>query len=198
MCVYTQTDRQRDIYNRSGVVWWLCCFNSMCIYHHHHYYIMMMIWEYFNSVSHTHGRVHIYAHTHTRHSSVLPATTITTTTTTTTSVCCCCSSSSSGRCARSGLYVYVCVYISCARTRYTTHTHTHIYKPFWLIIMMMMRESVNDPSAGSPTETLLRLLLPLNGKVQSTSPPNGGDLTTRLPGLRRGHGSEDFTGPFNR
>ena len=30
--------------------------------------------------------------------------------------------------------------------------------------------SVNDPSAGSPTETLLRLLLPLNGKVQSTSP----------------------------
>lgn len=25
--------------------------------------------------------------------------------------------------------------------------------------------SVNDPSAGSPTETLLRLLLPLNGKV---------------------------------
>src|SRR5258705_8612007 len=29
---------------------------------------------------------------------------------------------------------------------------------------------VNDPSAGSPTETLLRLLLPLNGKVQSASP----------------------------
>lgn len=24
----------------------------------------------------------------------------------------------------------------------------------------------NDPSAGSPTETLLRLLLPLNDKVQ--------------------------------
>jgi hypothetical protein len=29
--------------------------------------------------------------------------------------------------------------------------------------------SVNDPSAGSPTDTLLRLLLPLNDKVQSTS-----------------------------
>ena len=29
--------------------------------------------------------------------------------------------------------------------------------------------SVNDPSAGSPTETLLRLLLPLNDKVYSTS-----------------------------
>ena len=28
---------------------------------------------------------------------------------------------------------------------------------------------VNDPSAGSPTETLLRLLLPLNNKVYITS-----------------------------
>ena len=28
---------------------------------------------------------------------------------------------------------------------------------------------VNDPSAGSPTETLLRLLLPLNDKIYSTS-----------------------------
>jgi hypothetical protein len=27
---------------------------------------------------------------------------------------------------------------------------------------------VNDPSAGSPTETLLRLLLPLNVKVYTT------------------------------
>ena len=29
-------------------------------------------------------------------------------------------------------------------------------------------EHVNDPSAGSPTETLLRLLLPLNNQVRST------------------------------
>ena len=28
---------------------------------------------------------------------------------------------------------------------------------------------VNDPSAGSPTETLLRLLLPLNDQIRSTS-----------------------------
>jgi hypothetical protein len=28
---------------------------------------------------------------------------------------------------------------------------------------------VNDPSAGSPTETLLRLLLPLSDKVHKTS-----------------------------
>src|SRR5260370_41352454 len=32
--------------------------------------------------------------------------------------------------------------------------------------------SVNDPSAGSPTETLLRLLLPLNNPVRSTSQTN--------------------------
>ena len=30
-------------------------------------------------------------------------------------------------------------------------------------------ECVNDPSAGSPTETLLRLLLPLSDKVYETS-----------------------------
>ena len=29
----------------------------------------------------------------------------------------------------------------------------------------VLRQSFNDPSAGSPTETLLRLLLPLNGRV---------------------------------
>jgi hypothetical protein len=31
------------------------------------------------------------------------------------------------------------------------------------------RRSSNDPSAGSPTDTLLRLLLPLNGKVRTAS-----------------------------
>jgi hypothetical protein len=40
---------------------------------------------------------------------------------------------------------------------------------------------VNDPSAGSPTETLLRLLLPLDGKVQSASPKPD---ATQLPGSR--------------
>ena len=50
----------------------------------------------------------------------------------------------------------------------------------------------NDPSAGSPTETLLRLLLPLNDKVQWTSRDvEGGEP---LPSPR----SEHFTGPFNR
>ncbi|EXC10889.1 hypothetical protein L484_002553 [Morus notabilis] len=50
----------------------------------------------------------------------------------------------------------------------------------------------NDPSAGSPTETLLRLLLPLNDKVQWTSR----DVTGSEPPMSPR--SEHFTGPFNR
>ena len=50
----------------------------------------------------------------------------------------------------------------------------------------------NDPSAGSPTETLLRLLLPLNDKVQWTSHNVAGSEPPTSPR------SEHFTGPFNR
>lgn len=50
----------------------------------------------------------------------------------------------------------------------------------------------NDPSAGSPTETLLRLLLPLNDKVQWTSR----DVACSEP--LTSPRSEHFTGPFNR
>lgn len=50
----------------------------------------------------------------------------------------------------------------------------------------------NDPSAGSPTETLLRLLLPLNDKVQWTSHHVAGSGPPTSPQ------SEHFTGPFNR
>ena len=46
----------------------------------------------------------------------------------------------------------------------------------------VLYKNVNDPSAGSPTETLLRLLLPLNGKVQ----PTLSNPATRLPGSREG------------
>jgi hypothetical protein len=45
---------------------------------------------------------------------------------------------------------------------------------------------VNDPSAGSPTETLLRLLLPLSDKVYLTS-------RTEPQGLAQ---SRRFTGPL--
>lgn len=37
----------------------------------------------------------------------------------------------------------------------------------------------NDPSAGSPTDTLLRLLLPLNAKAHGNSPPKRQILTIR-------------------
>ncbi|KZV46564.1 hypothetical protein F511_42179 [Dorcoceras hygrometricum] len=50
----------------------------------------------------------------------------------------------------------------------------------------------NVPSAGSPTETLLRLLLPLNDKVQWTSLYVAG---SEPPTSER---SEHFNGPFNR
>ena len=60
------------------------------------------------------------------------------------------------------------------------------------IIVSMDFYYVNDPSAGSPTETLLRLLLPLNDKVQWTSRDVTGGGPPASPR------SEHFTGPFNR
>ncbi|PHT26121.1 hypothetical protein CQW23_34262 [Capsicum baccatum] len=50
----------------------------------------------------------------------------------------------------------------------------------------------NDPSAGSPTETLLRLLLSLNDKVQWTSCDVAGREPPTSPR------SEHFTGSFKR
>ena len=44
----------------------------------------------------------------------------------------------------------------------------------------------NDPSAGSPTETLLRLLLPLNDQVWSTSQQRGSVAGSPKP-IRRPH-----------
>ena len=53
----------------------------------------------------------------------------------------------------------------------------HISKAFDVLFRVHLRKTIhsvgwiicNDPSAGSPTETFLRLLLPLNDKVQRTS-----------------------------
>ena len=42
---------------------------------------------------------------------------------------------------------------------------TRVYDPHGLRVEGQKRPFVNDPSAGSPTETLLRLLLPLNDQV---------------------------------
>ena len=48
---------------------------------------------------------------------------------------------------------------------------------------------LNDPSAGSPTETLLRLILPLSDKVYETS---------RVRNISARAQSESFTGSLNR
>src|SRR6185369_3365944 len=70
---------------------------------------------------------------------------------------------------------------SLGRTTWMTHSRSVLFKGH-----------DNDPSAGSPTETLLRLLLPLNDKVQWTSRDVGGGEPPPSPR------SEHFTGPFNR
>lgn len=53
--------------------------------------------------------------------------------------------------------------------------------------------SVNDPSAGSPTETLLRLLLPLDSQVRPSS-----QHSARAVGRPRRGRSEGLTKPSNR
>jgi hypothetical protein len=55
--------------------------------------------------------------------------------------------------------------------------HVGMFELVWI--------SVNDPSAGSPTETLLRLLLPLSDLVYTTFPDD-----------RSHRRSEGFTGPL--
>ena len=50
----------------------------------------------------------------------------------------------------------------------------------------LQRSHSNDPSAGSPTETLLRLLLPLNDQVRPTFRPLA-VVANRLGPVRRPH-----------
>ena len=49
----------------------------------------------------------------------------------------------------------------------TPMSRTQVPNSHQILVLELMR--VNDPSAGSPTETLLRLLLPLSDKVHGTS-----------------------------
>ena len=55
------------------------------------------------------------------------------------------------------------------RVRVDAETPRRFRVPTGFMHMGWYGSGVNDPSAGSPTETLLRLLLPLNDKVQATS-----------------------------
>ena len=41
----------------------------------------------------------------------------------------------------------------------------YILCTYYQFKLFICNEHINDPSAGSPTETLLRLLLPLNNRV---------------------------------
>ena len=62
----------------------------------------------------------------------------------------------------------------------------HISKAFDVLFRVHLRKTIhsvgwiicNDPSAGSPTETLLRLLLPLSDKVHETFRRNVQKLST--------------------
>lgn len=58
---------------------------------------------------------------------------------------------------------------------------------------LMLHFLGNDPSAGSPTETLLRLLLPLNDQVWSSFRHH-----RRPHEAIAAHQSEDLTKSFNR
>ena len=49
---------------------------------------------------------------------------------------------------------------------------------------------VNDPSEGSPTETLLRLLLPLNGEIRT-----GSDVGSRSDRFRPPSGFDAVSSP---
>ena len=67
--------------------------------------------------------------------------------------------------------------------------HTHLHPPPTEVDTDKLS---NDPSAGSPTETLLRLHLPLNDKIYTTSPRF--TILWQIANLK----SKVFTGPFNR
>ena len=76
----------------------------------------------------------------------------------------------------------------------------HISKAFDVLFRVHLRKTIhsvgwiicNDPSAGSPTETLLRLLLPLNNKVWTASRSVASGEPNASPQ------SGGLTGSFNR
>nr|CUU97766.1 hypothetical transcript [Hymenolepis microstoma] len=72
--------------------------------------------------------------------------------------------------------------------RLLAHSPAAAHRVMWI-------GTCNDPSAGSPTETLLRLLLPLNDQVWSSSQHR---LDTHLSVEPKWHQSKDLTKPFNR
>lgn len=84
------------------------------------------------------------------------------------------------------------------------HRHHH---PIWFVRAKanVLLYIGNDPSAGSPTETLLRLLLPLNNQVRTSfrqprvpaTAPAEAEFGIRADGYRRRQ-SDALTESFNR
>ena len=62
------------------------------------------------------------------------------------------------------------------------------------VLLRVKNVCINDPSAGSPTETLLRLFLPLNDKVYTAS--RNTERTSIYHTRTLWFQSTGFTGPF--
>ena len=54
---------------------------------------------------------------------------------------------------------------------------------FFLLLNKNKKFVTNDPSAGSPTDTLLRLLLPLNNKIQTSLTKHTAKLVAQSDGV---------------
>ena len=93
------------------------------------------------------------------------------------------------RIPRRGSFCEACAPTSVGNGRHRCHPHPCCSTSSLVVCVVGFD---NDPSAGSPTETLLRLLLPLNDKVQWTSRDVAGSEPPTSPR------SEHFTGSFNR
>ena len=89
---------------------------------------------------------------------------------------------------------YVVIHPVRPTTRESMHgeQETSPHTPHRRIHKSVIGTCANDPSAGSPTETLLRLLLPLNDKVWTASRGIAAGEPTALPQ------SGGLTGSFNR
>ena len=94
---------------------------------------------------------------------------------------------------------------NCSKWYFWTVLKKHISLSPWIHIFKLKNERrgkihsstfsfrfyKNDPSAGSPTETLLRLLLPLSSKVWLSS-------SQKVRGTQSIQLSQSLTGPLNR
>ena len=74
----------------------------------------------------------------------------------------------------------MCLTCSSMSTRYTYYMWHVMISHHCTLDYIHIQSNTNDPSAGSPTETLLRLLLPLSDKVYTTLYCNDRDPSIAL------------------